>query len=101
VSSLTVRKKPWAAFPSCDTTVAQIAPAILEFNLAVDVTADLVVYLKRRDGDNSPPPSTDELALAMYGEDDHDLLVAEETGEHQRLEQAFEAEAKDRHEEGV
>ena len=101
MSNLNVRKKPWAAFPSSDTTLAQLAPAILEFNLEVDTTTDLEVYLRRRRGDDSPPPSTDELALAMYGGADPELLVAEETGAHERLAESFDLEAKDRHNEGV
>jgi hypothetical protein len=77
VSSLNIRTEPWAAFPSADTTVAQLAPAILEFNLEVDVTTDLDVYLKRRDGDNSPPPNMEELGASMFGEGHNAILVTE------------------------
>lgn len=95
-----MRTSPWAAYPSPDTTLAQLAPAVLEFELEVDVTTDLIVYLKRRDGDKNPPPTMEELGRAMFGED-HNAILVTETGEHRRLEEAFEAEAKDRHEEGV
>ena len=101
VSSLNVKTEPWAAYPSPDTTLAQLAPAILECELEVDGTTDLTVYLKRRDGDDSPPPNLEELGRALFGEDHNAILVTEYTGEHRRLDEAFEAEAKDRHAEGV
>jgi hypothetical protein len=95
MSSLNVRTEPWAAFPSADTTIAQLAPAVLEFNLEVDVTTDLDVYLKRRDGDNSPPPTMEELGVAMFGEG-HNAILVTETGTHRRLEDSFDEEAADR-----
>ena len=101
MSSLTVRKKPWAAFPTPDTTIEQLARAVNAFGLEVVVTLDGTVYLGLPELPGDAPPNTDALAEVMYAGADPDLLVAEETGEHQRLEEAFEAEAKDRHEEGV
>ncbi len=100
VSSLTVRADPWRAYPSPDTTLAQLAPAVLEFELEVDVTTDLIVYLKRRDGDKNPTPTMEELGKAMFGEG-HNAILVTETGAHRRLEESFDDEARDRHEEGV
>ena len=102
MSSLEIRKDPWAAFPSNDTTLAQVAVAMTMFDLEVLVDDELVVRLVQVPGTDREPPSTEELAQALYYADE-DLIVAEESGvfELPEFEDLFDAEARDRHAEGV
>jgi hypothetical protein len=89
VSSLVIEKDPWGAYPSPDTTVLQLELALEAFpHLDVAVTLDQDVLLIVVD--DLDPPTTPELALALYGDDD-ELIVSE----------LFDQEARDRHAEGV
>lgn len=98
MSTLTVRKTPWAAYPSPDTTLEQLARAVNAYGLEVVVTLDGEVYLGLPMLPGDGPPATEKLAEVMYGGTDPELLVTEETGEHERL---FDLEAQDRNAEGA
>jgi hypothetical protein len=100
VSSLNVRTEPWVAMPSPDTTIGQISQALVAFpDLRILVGDDLDVTLVLAHRRATPPP-TDDLAQAMFG-DDAGLVSTEHTGEHAKLELAFDVEAADRNAEGA
>lgn len=102
MSSLEIRNDPWAAIPSDDTTIGQLAEAVHAFDLEVLVSDDLEVSLQMLPDDDRDPPATDELARMIYG-DRADLIVAEASGvfELPDFEDLFDAEAQDRNAEGV
>jgi len=103
VSSLEIRNDPWAAIPSDDTTIGQLAEAVHAFDLEVLVSDDLEVSLQMLPDDDRDPPATDELARMIYGEQGRDLIVSEKSGvfELPDFEDLFDAEAQDRNAEGV
>lgn len=101
MSSLNVRTDPWVAFPSPETTIAELTQALVAFpDLRLQVGEDLDVSLvlaHRR----ATPPKTDELAQAMFG--DEGLVSTEHSGIHELPDVAdlFDAEAQDRNAEGA
>ncbi len=102
MSSLTVRSEPWAAFPNDDTTVRQLALAMTQFDLELLVDDRLVVSLVQAVGTDQEPPSADELAAVLYG-DEADYIIEDQSGVYELPDfgaaAAFEAEARDRHHE--
>lgn len=101
MSSLNIRAEPWAAFPSPDTTLEQLTAALVAFpdlRIRIGTEFDVTLVLAHRRG---TPPTADDLATAMFGGTDPELMVIEETGEHERLELAFDSEAQDRNAEGA
>ena len=103
MSSLNVKRteETWEAIPSLDTTVGALAAAVNEFGLEVVIRLDGSVSLVLPQLPGDAPPTTEALVAVMFGDDDPDLLVSEETGTFPRLEESFEAEAQDRNAEGV
>lgn len=94
MSSLTIRPKPWAAYPDQTTTLAQLAVALTEFDLEIQVDQDLEVLLVQSYGTEQEPPSAEELAQALYGAE-ADYLI-EDSGIHRAVDLA-DLEARDRH----
>lgn len=91
-----MRREPWAAFPSEDTTVAQLGHVVQILGLEVQVRNDGTVFLVQSALDPMDPPPAEVVAHLLYG-DDHELIVTEDTGTFE----AFDQEARDRHAEGV
>ena len=101
MSSLNIRAEPWAAFPSPDTNLEQLTAALVAFpDLRIQIGDQFDVYLVLAHRRGSPP-TADDLATAMFGGADPELLVIEETGEREALELAFDSEAQDRNAEGA
>ncbi len=104
MSSLNVNKTvdAWEAIPSLDTTVGALAAAVNEFGLEVVVRLDGSVSLVLPQLPGDGPPTTEELAAVMYGDDDPELIVSEDSGTFTKPTveefeaQSFEDEAQDR-----
>lgn len=107
--------QPWRAYPGPETTIAQITNALVAFPdlaLAIDEKDFSISFVVPQDGPGrlARPPETEELAAALFG-DDEELIVAEDTGTFPRSVmdlpgvdddlEAFDAEARDRNAEGV
>lgn len=101
MSSLNIDKTEggWIAYPSPDTTIAQLAMALgtfPEIKIERGENDDIYFVLAHR---RATPPTAEALAAAMYF-DDKELIVSEDTGQH-RVAESFDSEAKDRNAEGA
>lgn len=106
--TLTVQKKegflPWRASPSPDTTVGELELAVSLLKLDILRTTEDEILLVQTDEaikDGVPPPDIQELAMVMFGPESDQATLVEEMGSHRTVDEAeaFDQEAKDRHEE--
>lgn len=101
MSSLNVSLDPagWRAYPSPDTSIAQLAMALGTFpEIQIERGENDDIYFVLAHA-SATPPTADAIAAAMYS-DDEELIVSSDTGEH-RVADCYEQEAKDRNAEGA